>query len=97
MKEVYAFGDKMSDGKQFCILFESPFHYDASEEAIDYISSNSISEMILAKAYVVNTQESKLKTKLHLVFDKPVIKPNQFETREQAVVWLRGILETAKD
>ena len=88
IKSVYTFGSEKKRNKRFCILFDSSTNFDVSEEVMEFISDPENNKEILAKAYVVNTKESKIKAKLHLTFDHPSNKPMIFETESEALAWL---------
>jgi len=92
LEEIYQHGKAKAGGKPYCILFEATDHYDVTEEAIYYISNNPYEKDILAKAYIVNSQESDIKTKLHLLFDHPHLKPFVFKTRNEAKFFLMEAL-----
>ena len=95
MKEIYAFADKMAAGKSYGTLFESAGHYELSEEAVQYISENPSNKYILGKAYVVNSKESETKTKFHLLFDHPSVKPFVFKTAAGGMAWLKTLVDKA--
>jgi hypothetical protein len=96
LQEIYRFATSRAAGKSYCVVFEALNHYEVTEEAVQYMADNPANKHILAKAYVVNTKESNLKTKLHLTFDKPALKPNVFETNKEAINWLNTLLEKDK-
>lgn len=92
IKSVYSFGEKASNNKRFCILFDATTHFDVTEEVVDFISSAESNEIIIAKAYVVNNKENEIKAKLHLAFDKPARTPKIVKTINEGKEWLNLIL-----
>jgi hypothetical protein len=92
LKEIYEYGNQKSEGNFYGVIFESINHYNVTEEAIDYIINNPYSKNILAKAYVVNTKEAEMKTRAHLAFDHPALKPFTFKTLVEAKYWLQTSL-----
>ena len=94
IKDIYAYGDQWANGKPYCVMFEADHHYELSEDAIDYMSTDNPSDdHILAKAYVISTKESYLKTKAHLIFDHPILKPKIFSTAAEARKWLDSVVK----
>jgi hypothetical protein len=57
------------------------------------MTDNPNNKHILCKAYVLNSKESEMKTKLHLLFDNPKLRPYVFPTYAQAYQWLNKIVE----
>jgi hypothetical protein len=92
LKELYDYGNMWAHGKPYCVLFEAVSHYEISEDAIEYMSAGNTSDShILAKAYVVGeNKESQLKTKAHILFDHPLVKPSVFKTHEDARKYLNS-------
>jgi hypothetical protein len=98
VKELYEYGDMWAHGNPYCILFEPTGHYHITEEAIEYFSSeNPHDKNIIAKAYVVNDKESKLKTHMHLLFDQPRLKPNVFSNHADARKFLESAISMDKE
>lgn len=95
LMEIYAFANDKAKGSSYGVLFEAVNHYKVTEPAIEYMVNNPNNIYVLAKAYVVNTAEADAKTKFHLLFDKPQLRPFTFKTRETALKWLRSIVDNA--
>jgi predicted AAA+ superfamily ATPase len=92
LQEIYTFGNARSEGKTYCIMFEADAHYEVTEAAISYLSNNPNNKNVLAKAYILSTKESEIKTKLHLRFDNPVLKPFTFKTSSEGKNYLKDII-----
>jgi hypothetical protein len=92
IEELYEFGKQKASGKPYCIIFEPVNHYDVTEDAIEYIVNNPYSKYIVAKAYVVNSKEAEMKTRAHLLFDHPDLKPFTFKTLTEGKNWLMEVL-----
>lgn len=97
VKEIYEYGNMWANGKPYAILFEPTGHYHLTEEAIEYFSrENPNDSHIIAKAYITNDKESKLKTHMHLLFDKPSLKPNVFTNHADARKFLESVIAMEK-
>jgi hypothetical protein len=70
------------------VLFEATGKYEVTEDAIPFITDNPYQASIIAKAYIINTSEAEQKTKLHLLFDHPALKPYTFKTAGEGMDWL---------
>jgi hypothetical protein len=90
LQEIYEFGNQNANGLSYGIIFEPEDHYTVTEDAIDYISDNPYNKNIIAKAYVVNTKEAEVKTRMHVLFDHPSLKPFTFKTLSEGRSWLQG-------
>lgn len=90
--EIYAFANEKANGKPYGVLFETENHIEVTESAIEYILNNPNNINVLSKAYVVNTEEADRKTKHHLYFDNPSLKPFTFKTAEKALKWLNAVI-----
>ncbi len=93
LEEIYAFANERANGKRYCVMFESEKHYELTEDGLEYLLENPHKENIIAKVYVLNNAESERKTRLHLLFDKPEIKPNLFHNADQGKSWLKSKLQ----
>ena len=93
LEEIYSFANEKAAGKTYGVIFEALNHFDVTEDAIHYMVNNPYNTHILSKAYVLNTKEAERKTKLHLLFDHPSLKPCTFHTNEEGVNWLRSQLD----
>ena len=92
IEELYEFGEQKASGNPYAIIFEPVNHYDVSEDAIEYIVNNPYNKSIIAKAYVVNSKEAEMKTRAHLLFDHPDLKPFTFKTLAEGKNWLMEVL-----
>ena len=88
IEQIYKFGDKKADGKPYCIIFEPENHYNVTEDAVEYIVNNPYDKNIIAKAYIVNSKEAEMKSRAHLAFDHPSLKPFTFKTYAEGKNWL---------
>ena len=86
---IYDFANKRSNGKPYCAIFEATNHYEVTDDALDYLSNNPNNKYILAKAYIIDHKEVEVKTRLHLLFDNPALKPFVFKTHEEGMDYLR--------
>ena len=93
LEEIYSFANERSGKKPYGALFEAVNHYKVTDSAVNYILNNPYNENVLAKAYVINTEEAEMKTKQHLVFDNPALKPYTFRTAGIALKWLNAVIE----
>lgn len=93
LNEIYSFANEKANGKSYGVVFEAENHYVVTESAIKYIINNPNNINVLAKAYVINTKEAELKTKHHLFFDNPSLKPYTFKTLETAIKWLTAVVK----
>jgi len=93
LKEIYSFAAEKSNGKSYCVLYDTSGTFNLKEEVVEYVANNSGNEPIMAKAYIVNSEDHKAKARLHLVFDQPKIKPNIFGSKKEAVTWLQTFLQ----
>ena len=92
IQAIYTFGNEKAMRKAYCIIFEASGHYELTEEAVQYMATNPNNANILAKVYVINTKEAERKTKLHLAFDKPELKPLIFNTAQEGLNYLTAII-----
>ncbi|MFL5766156.1 MAG: hypothetical protein ACJ77K_19585 [Bacteroidia bacterium] len=92
LHEFYGFGVKEANGKKYCVIFEAEGHYDVTEECIELMTNNPYNVQLLAKAYVINSLEAETKTKLHIRFDRPDLKPVSFKRYEEGRKWLNNVL-----
>lgn len=90
--EVYAYASEKAAGQPYCVIFESSGPYEVTDEGIYYLSNNPNSINVLAKVYVTHDKEARVKTKLHLIFDRPGLKPTVFETLSEGKAWLEKIM-----
>lgn len=93
LEEIYSFADEQSGKKPYGVIFEAVNHYKVTESGISFIFNNPHNVNVLAKAYVLNTQEAEIKTKAHLVFDNPALRPYTFKTTGIALKWLNAVIE----
>jgi hypothetical protein len=93
IKEIYSYGSSKSNGKMYCIMFEPFGKYEVTEDAIQYMVNNPDNKNILEKVYVINSIEAETKTKHHLLFDKPKLIPQTFNTAEKGRKYLRIIID----
>ena len=97
VRSLYQYGIENSGGEDFCLLYHNSATFQITEEAVYYSVHNPDHFPILAKAYVVHSQADRIRMKLHLMFDKPVIVPGVYESEIQAVKELRSCLKTHKE
>jgi hypothetical protein len=98
VKEIYEYGNMWAHGKPYGIIFEPTGHYKLSEDAVEYISvSNPSDSHIIAKAYVINDKESKIKIELHMQFDKPALRPNIFTNHADARKFIEAAIKVDKN
>ena len=86
--EIYEFANKNSGGKLYCTLFEASNHYEVTDDAIEYMVNNPNNKNILSKVYIVNNKETEVKTRLHLLFDNPALKPFVFKSHAEGMEYL---------
>ena len=89
LAEIYDFANEKSGGIPYCALFEASNHSEVTDDALEYLSNNPNNKNILAKAYIVDHKEVEVKTRLHLLFDNPALKPFVFKTHEEGMEYLR--------
>jgi hypothetical protein len=58
--------------------------YEVAEDAIRYMINNPSNEQVLAKAYVLDSEEAEKKTQLDLRHDKPELIPLTFRILQAA-------------
>lgn len=92
LKEIYSFANEKANGMPYGVVFEAVNHYEVTDSAIKFILNNPNNVNVLAKAYVINTEEAYQKTKHHLFFDNPALKPFTFKTTEKAIKWLKAVV-----
>jgi hypothetical protein len=85
LEEIYGYANAMSQGKRYGVLFEAFGHYTVNEDALEYMAHNPNNKNVIAKAYVIDSKEAKTKTSLHLIFDRPELKPFTFPDKESAL------------
>lgn len=95
LKEVYAYANERANKKMYGVVFEAVNRYHVTEPAVKYIINNPNNINISAKAYVINTEEADQKTKAHLQFDNPSLKPFTFKTNEKALKWLTAVMKNS--
>lgn len=88
LEAIYEFANRSANGKRYGVLFEAFGPYTVEEGALEFITRNPHNKNVIAKAYVVDTKEAKMKTSLHVIFDKPEIKPFTFPDKQNALQWL---------
>ena len=93
LKEIYSYANIKSGGRRYGVLFESGSHYEVGDDALEYIADNPNNIHVIAKAYVLENKEAEIKTKLHIIFDHPALKPFTFSTHEEAVSWLMNAID----
>ena len=93
LMEVYDFATKRANGLRFGVMFEASGHYEVTESAISYLSSNPENKNVLAKVYVINTKEAEQKAKLHLLFDNATLKPYTFKSSVEGKNYLNEIIK----
>lgn len=97
LEEIYAFARSCAKGKRYGLLFEAFGHFTITEDALEYLGENPNNKHIIAKAYVIDSKEERTKIKLHIIFDKPELKPFTFPDKESALQWLyRMIIASEK-
>ena len=89
---IYDFANRQSNNIPYCVLFEASNHYEVTDDALEYMSDNPNNKNILAKVYIVNHKEAEVKTRLHLLFDNPVLKPFVFRSYDEGMEYLRDRL-----
>jgi len=97
LNEIYSFANERANGKPYGVIFEAVNHYKVTGPAVEYIVNNPNNEHVLAKAYVINTKEAEIKTKAHLLFDNPSLKPFTFSTPEIALKWMTAVINNTND
>lgn len=95
LMEIYSFANERANGKQYGVIFEAIDHYKITEPAINYMVNNPNNIYVLAKAYVINTEEAATKTKFHLLFDQPQLRPFTFKSKETALKWLTSVIDNS--
>lgn len=93
IKEIYDYGSQQAGGEKYGILFVACGEYEVEEDALQYIVNNPKHDEITAKVYIISHQEAKVKTKLHIVSDKPTLIPNTFESIEDGRMFLKKVFE----
>ncbi len=93
LSEIYDFANKNSNGIPYCALFEASNHYEVTDDGLEYLVNNPNNKYILAKAYIIDHKEVEVKTRLHLLFDQPALKPFVFKTREEGLEYLADRLK----
>ena len=93
LQEIYAFANEKANGKTYGVIFQAIGHYEVTEDAIKDMADETNNTNVVAKVYIINTKEAERKTKLHLLFDEPELKPNMFKTFEEGISWLKNILD----
>ena len=73
----------------YCVLFEASNRYEVTDDALEYMANNPNNKNILAKVYIVDHKEAEVKTRLHLLFDNPALKPFVFKNHEAGMEYLR--------
>lgn len=94
LAEIYEYANRASGSIPYGILFEAKDHYDVTDDGIAYISSNPSNKNVIAKVYVVDHKEVEVKTRFHLLFDHPALKPFVFKTYEEGMEYLRDRIKT---
>ena len=89
LEEIYDFANRQSKGEQYCILFEASKSYEVTDDALEFMANNPHNKNILAKVYIVDHKEAEVKTRLHLLFDHPSMKPFVFKTHDAGMEYLR--------
>jgi hypothetical protein len=82
--EIYDFAYKSSKTQKYCIIFYSLGHYIVQPETLQYMINNPSNSQVLAKAYVLDSDEAIMKTIKHLEKDKPQLIPKTFKSLEAA-------------
>jgi hypothetical protein len=93
VKEIYRFALEKSEGKPFCVLFDTAGTDMLREDVVEYVARNPDAIPIKAKAYITGTADHQAKARLHMAFDKPAIKPGIFTNEKEALEWLQGFLD----
>lgn len=96
LEEVYRFAERNAEGKKYGALFEAFGTYTILDDALEFMIRNPYNKNVIAKAYVIDTKEAQLKTKLHLLFDKPELKPFTFPDKASALQWLYRMIIAAE-
>lgn len=86
---------EFTGGKKHAVLAIAGKHTTATKEAREY-SSQNIPEGRVAEAIVIISMPVRLMGKIFINFHKPGLPTKLFETKEEAMVWLKGILSEAK-
>jgi hypothetical protein len=92
IKEMYTFAEEKAKGQKYCVMFEAMGHFDVTEEGLEYMLNNPHDKHVLAKVYIIGTQESKTKANLHILFDQPELKPVTFKTSREGLDYLKDIV-----
>ena len=86
---IYCYGIQKSQGKPYCVLFDSSSHHEFTEEAIVYFAGSRHLNNVIAMAYISKNLISKIRLNLLLIFEKPPVKPKIFVEENQGYQWLR--------
>jgi len=96
IEEMYTFAEGKAKGNKYCVMFEAIDHFDVTEDGLEFMLNNPHDKNVLAKVYIIGTQEAKVKTKLHLLFDQPELKPATFKTSREGLDHLKSIVEKSR-
>lgn len=96
LEEIYSYANTMAKGKRYGVLFEAFGRYTVNEDALEYMVKNPNNKNVIAKAYVTDSKETSTKAKLHLLFDKPELKPFTFPDKAGALQWLYQMIIAAE-
>jgi hypothetical protein len=86
---------KLTGGKEYLILVVADKNSRVSLGAVNYLSSSTAMKYALAKAYVINSRHQKLMANLFSTFLKPRESIRFFNTREEAIHWLKALIAPA--
>jgi hypothetical protein len=92
LREIYDWARQRSKGQAFGVVLDKAHDFIPSEDAVDFITHNIHNQQVVGKAYVSTDPTFKTSVRLHNAFDDPDIKLKLFETKEEALVWIRSLL-----
>lgn len=86
---------ELTNGKRHVVLAIARQHTTATKEAREF-SSQNIPEGRIAEAIVITSMPVRLMGKIFINFHKPGLPTKLFETKEEAMIWLKKILSESK-
>jgi hypothetical protein len=92
LREIFDWAHKRARGQTFGIVVDHSNNYVTTEAAIAYQAHGPHNKHIVGKAYVTTDKEFRTNIKMHNMFDDPDMKIRLFDTKEEALVWIGGLL-----
>lgn len=94
---IYSHAFQESKGKPYGVMFDTSSRHELTEEAIVYFANSVHTNNVIAMAYLSKTLLSKIRLKLLLIFEKPLLKPKIFNDEAPAYQWLRQQVDNANE